>query len=1107
MRDQLLSALRARFASVSGVRDAAGVLDPEALAEAERLLEFLATPEGADQEVLYAVGLLHWLRAAVLPGAPGQEAWGRAVVLLTPIYLAGPDALPDQVRASFTEAFGTNEPVGEERAHAFAEALSNLAMFLLERFTRFQHRLDGETAVGLLRRAAHDLPPDHPSHALVLCNLGYALLLNDSLVPEEESPEPPNIDEAVAVLRQSFQGTPREHRNHARCANGLALAVRAKAIASRDTAMLTEAIDLFRLAVETATGAAENLPQVLTDLGSSLLLQMDFTGEADPAVLDEAVAAIGRAVQETPGHTAERRARLRLLARAELMRRPKPVPAPTVALSPEAWRRMTEITDLFRRVIPATSGDASDEPDNWLAVTTRMIGVAPSHGQDHFAQLMDLMASFLRDPSGTDLDKTAFELVQRRSRHLAPDDRLDAMLTQILAPAESPQTPVDTASLDELLELHERVLRELPDDSPERSALMLHQTMTRLALLRPRLGEPSGPGQVEEIITLLSQTMEMLPSLTSTLHLPARAAADMFTLSNTLLSPFELLALIEDTLKRNRERLAALPEGHPEHTATLKTLAHTLFQQYQLAHDETAYQEAADLTRRVVSADPGQAARLMMAWGIAARLRATAAGMVSPDEDDLRPSGLARLSSDNVISAIARNDVPAALEALEDGRALLLSSAINARRELANLRAADSDLAERFVALRERIRAVASDPGHEPTPEEFARLRDLAGESSELAGRIQALPEFGRFLMPLPLGMPALRPVAAEGPVVTVNVNPRRCDALALCADGVRLVPLPGLRAAELVEQAEAFHAAIATVQAGPGPLSRQAQQVLLDTLGWLWDVLAEPVLTELGLTGSPEGGVWPRLWWSPTGPLNSLPLHAAGHHTIAGASVLDRVVSSYTPTLRALLHSRSRPVPARRAGLTVAMPQTPGHAALPETAGEAVEVTAGLRGLALIGAQASRAAVLAALPEATVAHFACHAGSDPYDPSASRLLLHDGPLSVTEISRLDLDDAELAYLSACATARGGARLADEAIHLASAFQLAGYAQAVATLWEIGDQVAAAMAADFHREVRLTVEAQVRIPGALALHTATRRMRAARPGQPSAWAAFLHSGA
>ncbi|WP_327589933.1 CHAT domain-containing protein [Nonomuraea sp. NBC_00507] len=1108
MRDQLLSGLRTRLATVSGTGDGAAVLDPEALAEAERLLEFLATQEGVDEEVLSAVGLLHWLRAAVMLEEQGQqEEWGRALVLLMPFYLATPDALPGQVRSSFSEWLGPDDPVGEERTYASAEALSNLAMFVLERFTRLHRRIDGEAAIGLLRRALHPLPPDHPSRATILSNLGYALMLSDVLTPPDGSPEPPNLDEALAVLREAFQGTPREHSNHARCANGLALAVKAKALRTRDTALLSEAIELFRLAVDTATSADQNLPQILADMGSSLLLWADATGEADPAVLDEAVSVLRRAVQQTPEHGPERRARLRLLARAELRRPPRP--SATRRLDPETRRRVDDLTGLIARAIPAAGGEVSNEPDNMFAVVARLLGIAPSDGEGHHAQLMDLLAGFLRDTSDTDLERKAFEFMRRRSSHLSADDQLDAMLTQLFAPDEPPSTPVDPASFDEVLDLTERLLRELPDDHPERPLLAVNQLMIQLLRRQGGLGEPGGIGQIGETVALLTRLMEVLPSLMSSMNMSATLVGDMTMMRTSLLSPFETLAVLEDTLKHARGRLAALPEDHPEHTATLKTLAHALFQQYHLIHEESDYQEAVSLTRRIVAGDVAQARRLVMAWGMAARSRARfrALAAASPSEHDLPARGLARLSSDEAVSAIHRSDAPAALEALEDGRALLHSSALNARRELENLRAADSRLAEHFVALRERIREVSTDLGYEPPLDDLGRLHDMASEWSELVGRIQALPEFGRFLMPLPLGMPDLGPAAAEGPVVSINVNPRRCDALALCADGVRLVRLPDLRAAELIEQAEAFHTAVRTAQTSSELLAGQAQRVLLDTLGWLWDVLAEPVLTELGFTEPPQDGSWPRLWWSPTGPLNALPLHAAGRHTIAGASVLDRAVSSYTPTLRALLHSRSRPVPSRRAGLTVAMPATPGHAALPETAREAVEVTSRVHGLALIGPQASRAAVLAALPDATVAHFACHASSDPYDPSASHLLLDDGPLNVTEISRLHLDHAELAYLSACATARGSAKLADEAIHLASAFQLAGYAQAVATLWEIGDHVAATMAADFHRELRETIDAPIRIPGALALHLATRRMREARPGQPSAWAAFLHSGA
>jgi CHAT domain len=45
----------------------------------------------------------------------------------------------------------------------------------------------------------------------------------------------------------------------------------------------------------------------------------------------------------------------------------------------------------------------------------------------------------------------------------------------------------------------------------------------------------------------------------------------------------------------------------------------------------------------------------------------------------------------------------------------------------------------------------------------------------------------------------------------------------------------------------------------------------------------------------------------------------------------------------------------------------------------------------------------------------------------------------------------DLAFLSACQTAKGSVRHLDEAIHLAAAMQFVGYQHVIATMWTIAD--------------------------------------------------------
>jgi CHAT domain-containing protein len=146
---------------------------------------------------------------------------------------------------------------------------------------------------------------------------------------------------------------------------------------------------------------------------------------------------------------------------------------------------------------------------------------------------------------------------------------------------------------------------------------------------------------------------------------------------------------------------------------------------------------------------------------------------------------------------------------------------------------------------------------------------------------------------------------------------------------------------------------------------------------------------------------------------------------------------------------------------------------------------------------------------EATWTHFGCHATSDPRQPSSGTLHLpSDETLTVREIfagrsGRGRTGAARLAFLTACGTARTSERLASEAIHLTSAFLVAGFTEAIGTLWEIDSLSARQVTSAFYE--RVTGPSPE--PPAVALHHCARQIRRQRPGEPYAWAAYIHSGA
>jgi CHAT domain-containing protein len=161
---------------------------------------------------------------------------------------------------------------------------------------------------------------------------------------------------------------------------------------------------------------------------------------------------------------------------------------------------------------------------------------------------------------------------------------------------------------------------------------------------------------------------------------------------------------------------------------------------------------------------------------------------------------------------------------------------------------------------------------------------------------------------------------------------------------------------------------------------------------------------------------------------------------------------------------------------------------------------------------------LLANIKGSDIIHFACHGTSDPVDPFNSHLLLQQSStanptvdrLTVADISKVDtLGQAWIAYLSACSTAEVKAKdLGDESLHISSAFQVIGIPHVIGSLWSVKDHVCVRMAELFYSNITSKHRSQdTNRAVAEALHTAVLQVRKEFHNDPSAWAAFIHSGA
>jgi CHAT domain len=408
--------------------------------------------------------------------------------------------------------------------------------------------------------------------------------------------------------------------------------------------------------------------------------------------------------------------------------------------------------------------------------------------------------------------------------------------------------------------------------------------------------------------------------------------------------------------------------------------------------------------------------------------------------------------------------------------------------------------------------------------------RSIAKQFDRLLADVRQLPGFQDFLK-VP-SESVLKALAASGPIVVFNVSDIRSDALIVTPDDIRSIHLPLLRRADLKSYAGRFLNATHTL-GKPSPIQVKGRKEIHMVLEWLWDVAVGCILDELGFKDhNPEH--WSRVWWVGSDLLNILPIHAAGYHRSGPTrTAIDRVISSYTPTLKALKYARER---SRRAlaarevdpqkAMLIAWPDSEsGDDGLGFVSGDVGELASLLSFASIqntVLQTPDRNSVLARLGDHHIVHFSCHGYSWAPDPSKSRLLLknwREDPLTVADITASNISHGQFAFLSACHSASLGdstnSRLLSESISLSSAIQLAGYPSVIGTLWKVTERDSATVAKDVYVEMlvgnRLESERSAEI-----LHHAVRRLRARTadqggfrrkiPDDPLLWAPFIHIG-
>jgi hypothetical protein len=241
-----------------------------------------------------------------------------------------------------------------------------------------------------------------------------------------------------------------------------------------------------------------------------------------------------------------------------------------------------------------------------------------------------------------------------------------------------------------------------------------------------------------------------------------------------------------------------------------------------------------------------------------------------------------------------------------------------------------------------------------------------------------------------------------------------------------------------------------------------------------LYNVLIEPIAD--ALPKDPNE----RVIFIPQGELFMVPFAAL--QDPQGKYLIEKHTLSIAPSIQSLSFTRSlakkyhlgyqnRPRPALVVGNPV-MPIVDDHplSPLPGAEQEAIDVAKLLNTTPLLGAQATKSAILQEMPKARIIHFATHGLLNTVDqdiPGAIALAPEgqdSGLLTAAELLDLNITP-ELVVLSACDTGRGTIN-GDGVMGLSRSLIASGVPSVIASLWAVNDESTSVLMTHFYRNFK-----------------------------------------